>query len=58
MGSLSVVVNAPPFDHCLGLFEAVEDLSVQALVSELAIEGLAVAIFSRRAWLDVQALRP
>ena len=36
----AVVVSAPVFDDRLGLFQAVKNLAVQALVSELAVEGL------------------
>ena len=39
-----VVLNAPSFDEHLSLPEAVEDLSIKDLVSELPVEALAVPI--------------
>jgi hypothetical protein len=37
-------MDAPLFDDHLGFPEAVEDLAIEAFISELAIEGLAVAV--------------
>ena len=54
MGSEAVVALPPPFDQNLRLLQRVEDLSVQQLVSELAVEALDIAVLPRRAWLDEQ----
>src|SRR4051794_7109264 len=50
-----VVSRAPSFDqrHCL--LQAVEDLEVQQLVPELAVEAFAVAVFPGTARLDERA---
>ncbi len=40
-----VVVTLPSFDQHLGLTQQVEELPVQPLVPELAIEGFVVAVF-------------
>ena len=56
MRPFGVVVDAPTFDDCLGLLQAVKDLAIQAFVPELAVEGLAVAVLPGRTRLDVQAL--
>ena len=44
-------VGGPPpaFDHNLGLLEAVKDFAIQQLVTQLAVEGFAVAILPRTA---------
>ena len=42
-----VVVLPPSFDQHLGLSEIVEQLHVQQLVAELAIEALVIAILPR-----------
>ena len=52
---LVVVVLTAPASHqglCLG--ECVEDLSLQQLVSELAVEALHLAVVPERAGLDEQ----
>ena len=54
----SIVVSSPCFDHDLGLLQGVEDLAVQQLVTQLAIEALAVAVLPWAAWLDVGRFRP
>jgi hypothetical protein len=41
-----ILVDAPLCDDRLGFLEVVEDLTVKAFIPELAVEGLAVAIFS------------
>src|SRR3982751_1649496 len=48
---------APSPDHDLSLFEAGEDLPLQARVPEFPIEALAVAVLPRAAWGNVQGLR-
>ena len=58
MRSLSVVVDPPGFDQNLRLSEGEEDLAIEQLVAELAVEALAVAVFPRTAGLDVGGLRP
>ena len=50
------VLHPPLFDHDLRLLQRIEDLSVQALVPQLAVEALAVAVLSRTARCDVQRL--
>ena len=54
MGTMSVVMPSPPLDQDRGFLEGVEDLHVQQLVSELAVETFAVAIFPGTAGLDEQ----
>jgi hypothetical protein len=39
-----VVVNTPVLDDHLSLLQAVEDLTIQAFVPELAVEGLAITV--------------
>src|SRR3954469_8024948 len=51
-----VVMAAPRADHDPSLFQAVEDLPLQALVPEFPVEALAVAILPRAARGDVQGL--
>ena len=51
-----VVVPAPAIDQHLRLSQAVEDLTVKQLVTQLAVEALDVAILSRAARLDVKRL--
>ena len=43
MGSGGVVVVAPLPNDGLGLLQAVEDLSIQKLVTQLAVEAFAVS---------------
>ena len=54
MGTMSVVVPSPLFDQDRGFFQGVEDLRVQKLISELAIETLAIAVLPRAAGLNEQ----
>ena len=56
MGSGGVVVVAPLPNDGLGLLQAVEDLSIQKLVTQLAVEAFAVAILPGAARLDVKRL--
>jgi len=51
-----VVVASPPLDDDLRLLERVEDLAVEQLVPELAIEAFVVAVLPRAARLDVKRL--
>ena len=46
-------MESPALDRDDGLAQAVEDLLVQELVAELAVEGFAVTIFLGTARLDV-----
>ena len=52
-----VVVHPPLFDHHLRLLQRVEDLSIQALVSQLAVEAFAVPVLPGTSWFDVQRSR-
>src|SRR5208283_5937403 len=52
-----VVMHSPLLDHHLGLLQRVEDLSVQALIPELAVEAFTVPVLPGTAGLDVQRLR-
>jgi len=53
------VVEAPPvFDQHLGFPQRVEDLAVQALVPQLAVEALIVAVFPRGPRGDEQGSDP
>ena len=49
-----VVVLPPLLDDSLGLLQAVEDFAVEQLITELAVEGLAVAVLPGTAWFDEQ----
>ena len=52
-----VVVDAPPLDEHLCFSQRVEDLSVEQFISQLAVEGLAVAVLPGAPWRDVNRLR-
>src|SRR5271167_3320809 len=39
-----VVVHSPLFDHHLGLLQRIEDLALQAFISQLAVEALTVPV--------------
>jgi len=54
MGAMSVVVPSPLLDQDRGFFQRIEDLRIQQLVPELAVERLAVAVLPRTAGLDEQ----
>lgn len=43
MGPGGVLVDSPPFDQDLRLFENIEDLAVEQFISEFAVEALVVA---------------
>lgn len=53
MRALGVVVLAPPLDDDPRFSQAVEDLAVEQLISQLRVEALAIAIFPWTAGLDV-----
>ena len=53
MWSDGVVVDAPLFDDDLCLLQGVKDLTIQELVSEAGIEGLAASVLPRRAGFNV-----
>ena len=58
MGSEGIVHPPPLLDgyRCLG--QCVEDLTVQELVSQFAVEALVVAVLPRTARRDVEGLGP
>ena len=56
MGSHGIVQPSPLLDEDDSLGQCVEDLSVQELVSELAVEALVVAVLPRTARLYVERL--
>ncbi len=56
MWPFCVVEVSPLFDQHLGLLEGVEDLPVQTLVPELAVEALVVAVLPGAAGRDEQSL--
>jgi len=58
VGPDMVVVVAPSLDQNDGLLQVVEDLPVQELVTEFAIEGFAVAVLPGAARFDVGGLHP
>lgn len=51
-----IVVLAPLFDQCPGLFQRAEYLAIEQLVSELAIEAFIVSILPRTSWFDEEGL--
>ena len=57
MWSFGVVVFPPFFDQDLCFAQAVEDFTVQELVSEPGIEAFAITVLPRAAWFDVSRLR-
>ena len=44
----------PASDQDLGLLQRVEDLPVQQLIPELAVEGLVISVLPRRARFDIE----
>jgi len=54
VGPHLVVLPAPAFDHYPCLLQAVEDLAVEQLVPERAVEALAVAVLPKASRLDVK----
>lgn len=53
-----VVVPAPGLDQDLGLGQRVEDLAVQKLVTQRAVERFTVAVLPWAARRDVERLHP
>ncbi len=49
---------APALDQYFGLLQRVEDLRIQQLVPELAVEAFVVSVLPRAAGLDVERLHP
>jgi hypothetical protein len=58
MGPDGVVVDTLALDHDLRLFARVEDLTVEQLVAQLAIERFALAVLPWAARLDVERFGP
>ena len=56
MGSDGIVQPSPLLDEDDRLGQCVEDLCVQELISELAVEALVVAVLPRTTRLDVERL--
>ena len=56
MGSDGIVEPSPLLDEYRCLGQCVEDLSVQELVPQLAVEALVVAVLPRASRLDVECL--
>ena len=56
MRSNGIVHTPPLFDEYNGLVQCVEDLTVQELVPQLAVEALVVAVLPRTSGLDVERL--
>jgi len=54
MWTVSVIVLSPLFDQDRSLFQGIENLHVQELVSELAVETFAVTVLPRTAGFDEQ----
>jgi hypothetical protein len=52
MGPHLVVLSAPALDEDLGLQQGVKALPVEALVAQLAVEGLHIAVLPRTAGRD------
>ena len=51
-----VVVPPPSVDQDLRFHQCVEDLPVEQLITQRAIEGFAVSVFPWRTWRDVERL--
>ena len=58
VGPYRVVLLPPLPAHDLCLLQRIEDLSVQAFISQLSIKTFAVSILPGAAWLDVQGSGP
>jgi len=58
MRSCGIEVNAPLLNQYLGFTEAVEQLSIEKLIPELAVKALAVAVLPWATWRDVRRLGP
>src|SRR6266568_9606704 len=56
--TLRVVFHPPPLRQYLRLLQRVKNLAVQELISQLAVEALAIPVLPRTPGLDVQRLRP
>ena len=56
MGSNGVVVVSLLADDDLGFLQTVEDLTVEQLIAQLAVEALAVAILPGASRFDVEGL--
>jgi hypothetical protein len=50
-------VDAPAFGQHTQFLHRVEDLSIQKLITQLAVETLAEAVLSRGAGFDIQRFR-
>jgi len=57
MRSHRVVVLTPAFDNDLRLGQRVEDLPVQQLVAQLAVEALAIAVLPGTTGIDERRFR-
>src|SRR5512137_955349 len=53
-----IVFQAPPFNEHLSLFQGIEDLTVEPLIPQLAVETLNEAILPGASRLDIQGLNP
>jgi hypothetical protein len=53
-----ILMPTPLFDQYLCLLDRVEDLSIQQLISQLAVERFNVAILPGAAGLDVERFHP
>ena len=51
-----VVMPPPSFDEHFSLLQCVEDLSIQQLIPELAVEALVVAVLPRAPGFDEERL--
>ena len=56
MWALGIVMFPPLFNQDLRFFQAIEDFSVQQLISEAGIEALTVSVFPWRTRFDVCGL--
>lgn len=56
MRTFGVVEASPLFDQHLRFCQRVEDLAVQAFISEFSIEAFTIAVFPRTSRLDVERL--
>ena len=58
MRAQCVEVNAPLLNQCPCFAQAVEQLTIEPLIPELAVKALTVAVLPRAAWRDVGRLGP
>lgn len=55
-GPNGIVLMTPSLDDDLSFSECVKDFSVEQLIAEFAVEGLAVSVIPGASWLYIERL--